>query len=441
MFYLHIPKTGGQTLARRLASAFPPGHAHLQVGQFTYPGDQDGFGECLAAHDFVEAHVTGQLLHGREIEDLLVTVREPVAQIMSNFRHIRRESFRPLSRAARELDPGQFFDHFGDFFADFQTRYLLSCFMPLGIEEQRQGFWRIAARQLPEVLGKVRWLVPTDRIDGFVPLWEAETGRRAAERTFATNHAPPDDLDLAALEAAIRARPVLFAVDNVLYHYACARHAEWKASVEQRRAPWDYPANASRVFHSSSSAGRNGTTGGQRGGIWLRRGWYPAEETPLGPGNWAGPSRRSDITVRRAAGQDRLVFDVAVVNGIAFTDIAAFLVPDFTDLPVTQTEVARGHWRYRVDLTGLPETSEIALMVPDCYAPINVFAEGEHGKLVRRSFLATGWALAAKTDDAEADGAKTDAAKADAGEAHAGEARRVAKDPPAPASPAEPLPA
>ena len=39
MFYLHIPKTGGQTLARRLASAFPPGRAHLQEGQFTYPAD------------------------------------------------------------------------------------------------------------------------------------------------------------------------------------------------------------------------------------------------------------------------------------------------------------------------------------------------------------------------------------------------------------------
>jgi hypothetical protein len=29
MFYLHIPKTGGQTLARRLASAFPPPAARI----------------------------------------------------------------------------------------------------------------------------------------------------------------------------------------------------------------------------------------------------------------------------------------------------------------------------------------------------------------------------------------------------------------------------
>lgn len=79
MFYLHIPKTGGQTLARRLASAFPPGRAHLQEGQFTYPADCTALDQCLATHDFVEAHVTGQLLERRKVADLLVTVREPVA--------------------------------------------------------------------------------------------------------------------------------------------------------------------------------------------------------------------------------------------------------------------------------------------------------------------------------------------------------------------------
>lgn len=381
MFYLHIPKTGGQTLARRLASAFPPGRSHLQEGQFTYPSDCKSFSECLAQHDFVEAHITGQLLEDRAVEDLLVTVREPVAQIMSNFRHIRREPDRRLSRAARELDPGTFFDHFGDFFTNFQTRYLLSAFLPLGIEEQRHGYWPTAARHLPAVLEKVRWLVPTDRIDTFVPLWETETGRRAAERSYATNHAPHDGVDLAALEAAIRARPALFALDSALYQYACTRHAEWTAKVQQQIAPWDYPANASRVFH------------GDGGGVWLRRGWYPSEQTHLGPGNWAGPVRRSDVAIRRGPGQDALVFDVIVINGITFTDIRPFEASGFTPLLVTREEVARDQWRYRVDLTGLPAACEVALMVPNCFAPINVFAEGESGNLERRSFLATGWGL------------------------------------------------
>lgn len=381
MFYLHIPKTGGQTLAGRLASAFPPGRAHQQVGQFTYPADCETFSECLSTHDFVEAHVTGELLSQNAPSDLLVTVREPVAQIMSNYRHIRREPERRLSRAARELDPGAFFDHFGDFFTDFQSRYLLGAFLPLAIEEQRSGFWACAVQQLPSVLDRIRWLVPTDRIDDFVPLWEEDTGHRAAERAFATNHAPHDGVDLAALEAAIRTRPALFALDNVLYQYARTRYAAWSAAVQHRRAPWDYPANASRVFHEDG------------GGLWLRGGWYPSEPTGHGPGNWAGPATRSDIAVRRTPGQRELVFDVIVINGITHTDITPFDARSFTELPVKREAIAFDRWRYRIDIAALPPVCEVALMVPDCLAAINVFPEGDNGGLERRSFLATGWAL------------------------------------------------
>jgi hypothetical protein len=381
MFYLHIPKTGGQTLARRLASAFPPGRAHLQDGQFTYPADCERFAMCLSGHDFVEAHVTGELLAGRPLRDLLVTVREPVAQIISNFRHIRRESERRLSRAARELDPGTFFDHFGDFFTDFQSRYLLSAFLPLGLEEERAGFWPLAAQAMPQVLARVRWLVPTDRIDAFVPLWEAESGRQAAERHFATNHAPDDGVDLPALEAAIRARPALFALDNVLYQYARTHFAAWAQGVEQARAPWDYPANAARVFHAGG------------GGVWLRGGWYPSEATCQGAGNWAGPARRSDLSLRRGPGQDTLVFDVLVINGINYEDITAHETRTFAELPVRREAVAEDQWRYRIDLSALPPECEVALMVPDCFAAINVFPEGESGELERRSFLAAGWSL------------------------------------------------
>jgi len=396
IFYLHIPKTGGQSLARRLASAFAPGRTHLRVDQFTYPADCAVFADCLMAHDFVEAHVAGQMLNGPAIADLLVTVREPVAQIMSNFRHIRREPERRLSRAARELAPGAFFDHFGDFFTDFQTRYLLSAFIPLGLEEQRHGFWPCAARHLPPILERIRWLVPTDRIDAFVPLWESETGHRAAERGYATNHAPPDDVDLPALEAAIRARPALFALDSVLYQYARTRFGQWADAAQQRIAPWDYPANASRVFFDHG------------GGVWLRRGWYPSEETAHGSGNWAGPERRSDIAVRRGPGQDALVFDVIVINGITAADITAFDTTNFNELPVRRTQVTRDQWRYRIDLSGLPSACEVTLLVPDCYAPINVFAEDANAGLERRSFLAVGWDLAgAQSEQAAPDWQQT----------------------------------
>ena len=191
-------------------------------------------------------------------------------------------------------------------------------------------------------------------------------------------------MDLPALEAAIRARPALFALDNVLYQYAQSRFAAWAAEVQQQTVPWDYPANAARVFHAGSEGG----------GVWLRRGWYPSEATCHGAGNWAGPTRRSDICVRRGAGQDCLVFDVTVINGITHDGITAHDARSFAPLPLRHEEIAHDLWRYRIDISALPEACEIALMVPDCYAAINVFPEGESGDLERRSFLATGWQLA-----------------------------------------------
>ncbi len=97
--------------------------------------------------------------------------------------------------------------------------------------------------------------------------------------------------------------------------------------------------------------------------------------------------------MRRGAGQDVLAFDVTVINGITFTDILAFDTARFTALPVRREELAAGHWRYRIDLSALPRTCDIALMVPDCYAAINVFPSGGSASLERRSFLATGWRL------------------------------------------------
>lgn len=382
MFYLHIPKTGGQALAQRLASAFAPGQALMRPDDFVYPQDLALLRRALEQYRFIEAHVTGEMLGEVAASDLLVTVREPVAQIVSNYRHIRREEHRPLCRAARELAPGEFFDRFGDFLVDHQTRYLLSAFHPLAELSARDGWHETALALLPAVLDKVRWLVPTDRIDRFVPLWEAEHGRKVAEQAFGGNHAPPDGLDLKELERAVRARPWLFALDGLLYRLAENRFARWSEGIEQRLRPWAFPDNASRVFADGPS------------GVWLRRGWYGAEETPMGPGNWAGPGANSQIELRRRPGdQDRLAFDVLVVNGITFGDICAFGTEDYRPLKLWREELGPEHWRYWIKLDSLGETALITLSVPNCYAPINVFPAGEDGGLERRSFLAAGWSL------------------------------------------------
>ena len=128
-------------------------------------------------------------------------------------------------------------------------------------------------------------------------------------------------------------------------------------------------------------------------GEWLRHGWHPCEPARYGPGNWAGPATRSDVSVKRGPGQRELAFDVIVINGITHTDITQFDARSFTERPVRREAITHDRWRYRIDLAALREACEVALMVPVCYAAINVFPEGDNGGLERRSFLATGWSL------------------------------------------------
>lgn len=380
MFYLHIPKTGGQTLSSRLASAYPFDRAHYLQDGFTFPGDVAALREVLMTNDFVETHLTGQVLVDVAVDDVLCTVRDPVAQIVSNYRHIRREPERRLARAAQVLSPGEFFDRFGDFFTDRQTRYLLSAFVPLAEEIERHGYCEALMMHLQPCLDRVRWLVPTECIDEFVPLWEQDTGRRVTNPGLSINHAPGDDVNVAEVRAAVAARPHLFGFDNLLHQIGRSRFAALRAAVSARARPWDWPENASRV-HTAGAAG-----------VWLTEGWYEAERAFGGQANWAGPTNRSDVRLRRAPGQDWLTFEVLVVNGIQYDDVRAFAVDGYLALPVVRVALGESRWRYSVDVSELPAESAIALVVPDCFAPINVF--GDDDGLERRSFLAGAWALA-----------------------------------------------
>ena len=385
LFYLHIPKTGGQTLASRLGSAYSFGRAYCLQDGFTYPQDIAALRDVVLAHEFVETHVTGQLLAEVAVTDVLCTVRDPIGQIVSNYRHIRREPERRLARAAHVLSPAEFFDRFGDFFTDRQARYLLSAFVPLAEEAERKGYCQAMMEHLEPSLDRVRWLVPTEAIDEFVPLWELETGRRVTNSALSINHAPGDGVDVAELRSVVAARPHLFGFDNLLHQLARSRFAALRQDVRARIRPWAWPDNASRV-HAAGPAG-----------IWLAQGWYDAEVSSGRQANWAGPTNRSDIRIRRAPGQDQLSFEVLVVNGIEYDDVNVFTVDGFTPLPLTCMPLGDNNWRYCVDVSSLPDETAVALVVPDCFAPINVF--GNEDGLERRSFLAAGWTLSEATTE------------------------------------------
>ena len=173
MFYLHIPKTGGQTLATRLASAFPAQQSVILQHEFGAE-ERSAFLDLIADKSFVEAHVRGELLQGVDGLDIIATVREPVSQMISSYRHMRRDPANRWARAARKLAPEAFFEQFGDFFTNHQTRYLLSAFSPLGFEIERLGMTRALHARFFEALDRIRWLVPTEDIDEFTRLWALE---------------------------------------------------------------------------------------------------------------------------------------------------------------------------------------------------------------------------------------------------------------------------
>ena len=135
LFYLHIPKTGGQTLATRLASAYLPTRVHILKQDFNFPHGAEQLRNLAESTEFVEGHVAGEVLSSQQGLRILTTVREPIEQIISSFRHIRREPENILHRPANELEFELFFKTFSDNFMNVQTTYLVrSFFAPSSLE-------------------------------------------------------------------------------------------------------------------------------------------------------------------------------------------------------------------------------------------------------------------------------------------------------------------
>jgi hypothetical protein len=143
IFLLHIPKTGGQTLATRLAAAYPPGRAYIMRDNI-----EDGHTliDRCRSYDFVEAHVGHAALSSKPAEvDVISVVRDPVEQILSHYRHVKRGADMALHRIANAMAPTDFLLRFASFFCDFQARALVRAHLPAPPE----ALWR----------GEQRWLM------------------------------------------------------------------------------------------------------------------------------------------------------------------------------------------------------------------------------------------------------------------------------------------
>jgi hypothetical protein len=379
VFYLHIPKTGGQSLTLRLASAFAPNEARFFSEDLRFPEGVETLRSLLGEKKFVESHVAGAVLSKFPELDILATVRDPIDQTISNWRHIRRESRLRLHRAARELSPEKFFDAFASDVIDRQAIYLTSAIIG-GNRRDRLGHFDAMMQDLPPALARVRWLVPTEKIDEFVDLWSLETKRNVPNRTQNVNIAQSDSEHVAAARAALTARPHLYAFDRLLHIAAQRRYEEYRRKVFDLVNPWSHPDDSRRAW-------TDGT-----GGVWLTENWYDPEVADGPVAWWSGPERQSEVRVKRGRGEKFLNVHVRVVTGISHEKIVFKAKETFANLTVMRAPHPSGHgMNHSVLIDSLGAEDRLAILVPNCLAPIQMTED--NSSLVRRSFLALDWEL------------------------------------------------
>ena len=384
LFYLHVPKTGGQTLATRLASAFQPDESVILQHEFG-PGQRGQFLDLIASKKFVEAHVGGELLEGVSGLDIIATVRDPVSQMISNFRHLRREPANRWRRAALKLAPEAFFEQFGDFFTNHQTRYLLAAFTPIGLAIEKSGMTRAFQARFFEALDKIRWLVPTESIDEFTRLWSLENKCPVADFASRVNVAESDDVAVSRLRSYLLENPQLYAFDTLLHLTACEAFAKYREDVYEALAPWTYPASSRRACSDEGA------------GVWLVKNWYAPEIYDATTHWWSGPTTQSEIRIRRRADQQFLCFDVNVVNGISPDQIELFAGAEFRKLEARVVTRSGSLTVVSVFIGDLGLEPRLKIVVPDCMASIMTTQDDDD--LVRRSFLSSNWRLQATSPD------------------------------------------
>jgi len=375
IFYLHIPKTGGQTLATRLASAFPIGETDIIGQDLAYPQGGEELRALLRTKSFIERHVRGPVLADFPELNIICTVREPAAQIASNYLHILREPANYLHRAAKILSMPNFFSQFGDLLSNHQTRCLISAFLELDVDPLPLRTWSI---KMFDALSRVCWAVPTECIDEFVTFWSLETGRHIPSAKVTVNVSPKDQTYHEILDV-VRQMPELFSLDLLLWQVTRQRYAAYRDDVtEAKLSP--VPANDhSRAYWNSSS------------GLWLRRGWYsPQEAGPTGIAWWAGPGQYSEIFFRRKPDERYVLFWVIVVCGVPYTDIHAVGSDRTTKLSLVRRD-QDSYWEFLVDLRDQPIQGSFWLWVPDVWSPVMV--DQTTNDTDRKSFATCNWRL------------------------------------------------
>lgn len=348
VFLLHVPKTGGQTLAHRLALGFAPERCSLLRADLRTPAQ---LAELAAQHEFFEAHpAAGVLASSPPGLRVMAAVRDPVEQIISRYRHILREPRLHLHPPAMALSPTAFLERFAHFMFDFQARTLVAASRaPLPSDRIGGEVWWLLRHLEPAVAG-LCWLLPSEAIDEFCTLWALAERRPVGPPELRVNAGPADHVDAAALRGWLRARAERFAVDAVLWEQARLRHAEWRGAVLAATIATGDPPPGTLAWTDDDAA------------IWLTRDWHrPARRADGIFEWWSGPGFFPRVRLRRG-GRARLHFEGAAFLGVRWDKLRLFRAADLRELPLQRSFEEGTHIaRYTASIGELGPEEELVL--------------------------------------------------------------------------------
>ena len=379
LVHLHIQKTGGQTLGLRLATAFPPEGVRYMEPDLSASSDAETFKGLLKSKQFISGHVHGHLLQEHTDLDIVCLAREPIAQIISYYRHIRREPAHPLHTALNKLSFSRALTLLADRFFNFQARKLVGAFHPLQERDLVKPIEHWLLPRLYESLDRIRWVAPTDHLDDLVDFVSIELGLSSGGKRANTNQAPDTDAaEHQRMQEWLRRRADLFAVDLLLYSEVCRRFDAYRREFIQRLCARNgAPAYDSDVIlHDSEST------------IRLVSGWYPPRSTP----NWGteirmGPGKVASVAYRRTHSQRHIAFKAAFIAGVAAESVSFI---DGHSLERLDATVQSGD-PVRISVALPPDRREGLLMiaVPEIY-PLCIFS-GDYSDNDRVAFSTGDW--------------------------------------------------
>jgi hypothetical protein len=378
IYFLHIPKTAGQSLATRMASAFPPGRSKILV---PVVANQDELHDLAARYEMVGAHTAQNVLARRPPGmELVVAVRSPVEQIVSHYRHIRRDPNNPLHAASVALPPRSLIERFAGHFFNFQARVLVTAFRVATPAERIGGEEAWLLRHLADTVSGIRWLLPTERADEFCVLWSLEAGRPLGQPDATLNQVADDNVDAPALRAWLLQRPERFAVDSLLWTMAQQRYADWRDGLLSRAPATGDAAPGVRAWESDGA------------GVWLVRDWHPPAQGADGEIDWwAGPGLFPRIRVRR--GDHRVLrFDAVVFLGVHWKRIQLLREADMGEVPFRGTfDPERNAVSFEADLERLGPDETLVLYTQEDISVVPPVPLAL--KVPRRGFAARNWRL------------------------------------------------